>query len=197
MSVRRPQHVEQGRVAIGVAVGGDALVDLEHVVDSQGTSQLGQRGNISAGVDPPLNATVAAPRRDTALRSCRATQCRRFVAPRSADRERRRCPSHPAIGEPGEELDDRGGECVVLVAGDHVMGIADIDELGVRYQREELGGGLEAQDVTAPAAYEEHGQVQVPGERLEDVGIDPSSRSVATHRPRIPVPPVPPVVTES
>jgi hypothetical protein len=51
---------------------------------------------------------------------------------------------------------DRGRERVVLIAGHHVMSIADIDELGVRHQREELGSGLEAQDVAATAADEEN-----------------------------------------
>ena len=42
---------------------------------------------------------------------------------------------------PGEEVHDRIGEEVVAVAGDHVTGAADVDEVDVREARKELVGG--------------------------------------------------------
>src|SRR3954453_20914023 len=39
--------------------------------------------------------------------------------------------------------------------------------------------------------------MQVPGERLEDIGVDPAARAVAGHRPRVPVPSVATVVAQS
>src|SRR4051794_40264383 len=64
-------------------------------------------------------------------------------------------PSGRSTGDPCQEVDDRRREGVVLVARHHVMSAADIDELGVRNERDELGCGFETEDVAAAAANEE------------------------------------------
>src|SRR3954447_9591589 len=74
---------------------------------------------------------------------------------RPADPAQWQCPSGRSTGDPCQEVDDRRREGVVLVTRHHVMSAADIDELGVWNEREELGRGLETQDVAAATTNEE------------------------------------------
>src|SRR3954454_11621210 len=74
---------------------------------------------------------------------------------RPADPVQWQCPSGRSTGDACQEVDDRRREGVVLVARHHVMSAADIDELGVWNEGEELGRGFETEDVAAAAANEE------------------------------------------
>src|SRR3954463_5993218 len=74
---------------------------------------------------------------------------------RPAETAQWQCPSGRGPGDRWREADARRREGVVLVTRHHVMSAADIDELGVWNEREELGRGFETEDVAAAAANEE------------------------------------------
>ena len=62
-----------------------------------------------------------------------------------------------AVGMPGEEIQDRPGENVVAIPGDHVSCAAHIGELDLREAREKIVSALLADEVAHLAPNEKHG----------------------------------------